>query len=294
MNIFKGVDKINIIFLYMIAITILLTSCKPSIPSEYIQPKEMENILYDYHIANSIAISQGYSDIKKEALILSVYKKHNITKKEFDNSLKYYTRHTSKLKKIYENLSDKLTAEAKQEGTSINDLNQYGNIQAKGDTINIWHKAKTIVFSPFSPENYKDFELKPDTSYHKGDQFTLEFDSQFIIQDDSRNGVAVISVTYSNDSIATETLNITSDTHNTLFIQNPNTLGIKRIRGFFMMLMPQIQSTTFRTLILTNIKLIKMHQRKDNSGSENNDSTNQTTEQPINAIEGDALMKKHN
>ena len=67
MNIFKGVDKINIIFLYMIAITILLTSCKPSIPSEYIQPKEMENILYDYHIANSIAISQGYSDIKKRS-----------------------------------------------------------------------------------------------------------------------------------------------------------------------------------------------------------------------------------
>ena len=44
-----------------------VVSCKPSIPSEYIQPSEMEDMLYDYHLSMAIANREGYTDVRQQA-----------------------------------------------------------------------------------------------------------------------------------------------------------------------------------------------------------------------------------
>ena len=38
-----------------ILLAFVLVSCKPTVPSTYIQPGEMEDLLYDYHVAMSVA-----------------------------------------------------------------------------------------------------------------------------------------------------------------------------------------------------------------------------------------------
>ena len=41
----------------MILLTVgllLLSACKPKIPKEYIQPDEMEDLLYDYYVAQGL------------------------------------------------------------------------------------------------------------------------------------------------------------------------------------------------------------------------------------------------
>ena len=38
---------------------LFMVSCRPSVPSEYIQPSRLENILYDLHIADGYAINEG-------------------------------------------------------------------------------------------------------------------------------------------------------------------------------------------------------------------------------------------
>ena len=34
---------------------LMVIGCKPMVPSEYIQPEDMEDLLYDYHIATALA-----------------------------------------------------------------------------------------------------------------------------------------------------------------------------------------------------------------------------------------------
>ena len=80
----------------------LLASCKPSVPSEYIQPDDMEDILYDYHVAQALARNDGAGgqlDLKKTVYYRAVLQKHGVTEAEFDSTLVYYFSHVDRLRK---------------------------------------------------------------------------------------------------------------------------------------------------------------------------------------------------
>ena len=175
----------NVLSASVLILIFLLVSCKPTIPSEYIQPADLEDILYDYHIAMSIAMQKGSTPSEQKTYKMAVLKKHGVTEQDFEYSLQYYLRHTEKLHKIYENLSLRLEAEARTQGISENDLNQFGSSMAKGDTADVWNKSKSMVLSPFAPRNYELFVIEADTSFHKGDRLLMNFNSKFIIQDGS-------------------------------------------------------------------------------------------------------------
>ena len=163
---------------------------------------------------------------------------------------------------MYENISDRLKKEAIAQGATASDFGQYGETTLNGDTTNVWDKAKSMVLLPQSPYNYDYFEIKTDTAFHRGDLLTLEFDPLFIVQDGTREGVAVFTVTFKNDSVAIETARFFNDGHQVVAIVDDARLGIKRVRGFFYMPPPKEETTTFRLLAITNIKLIRMHQQK--------------------------------
>ena len=272
-----------------ILLAFVLVSCKPTVPSTYIQPGEMEDLLYDYHIAMSVAAVKNATPEQQEAYKLAVFKRYGIDETEFENSLKYYLRHTERLKKIYENIDERLKKEAQAQGVSASDFNQYGDASLKGDTTNVWNRAKAVILTPQSPYNYHYFEVKTDTTFHKGDQLTLEFDPLFIVQDGTREGVAVFTVTFENDSIATEAARFFSEGHQSVPIQDTAHSGIKRVRGYFYMPQPHDNSTTFRLLAITNIKLIRMHEHKQTTVAPA-DSTNNTY--PIRNVGGEPVQKK--
>ena len=271
-----------------ILLAFVLVSCKPTVPSTYIQLGEMEDLLYDYHVAMSVAAVKNATPEQQEAYKLAVFKRYGIDETEFENSLKYYLRHTERLKKIYENIDERLKKEAQAQGVSASDFNQYGDESLKGDTTNVWNRAKAVILTPQSPYNYHYFEVKTDTTFHKGDQLTLEFDPLFIVQDGTREGVAVFTVTFGNDSIATETARFFSEGHQSVPIQDTAHSGIKRVRGYFYMPQPQEASSTFRLLAVTNIKLIRMHKSKT-AATEASDSTDTTY--PIRNVGGEAVEK---
>ena len=249
----------------------------------------MEDLLYDYHVAMSVAAVKNATPEQQEAYKLAVFKRYGIDETEFENSLKYYLRHTERLKKIYENIDERLKKEAQAQGVSASDFNQYGDKSLKGDTTNVWNRAKAVILTPQSPYNYHYFEVKTDTTFHKGDQLTLEFDPLFIVQDGTREGVAVFTVTFGNDSIATETARFFSEGHQSVPIQDTAHSGIKRVRGYFYMPQPHDNSTTFRLLAITNIKLIRMHEQKQTTVAPT-DSTNNTY--PIRNVGGEPVQKK--
>lgn len=243
---------------------LLLTSCQPTIPSEYLQPDEMEDVLYDYQLALALGNQMDQkgnmpTDVDKNVYKMAALKKHGLTEKQFDHSLQYYLRHTEKLHKIYENLAERLSNDAVALGTSISDINDYGNAQ-QGDTANVWNKASAFILSTDEGLNQETFTIKADTAYHKGDRLMLTMDTQFIVQDGSRDAVAIMAVTLANDSIVNQTCRLTTNGHNTLTFSDNGRVGIKQVRGYFIFNRSDNDSqTTLKLLNIYNVKLVRMH-----------------------------------
>lgn len=252
----KKATQLILVLMAMLAIV----GCKPSVPSEYIQPGEMEDILYDYHIAEAMANLNG-SQVEKVAYEDAVLRKHGVSRKEFDKSLWYYMRNSERLYTIYQNLSQRLENDALAQGASVNDVKQFGENTASGDTTNIWKQASSLLLINSKPLNLRTFEVKSDTSFHKGDKFILDFKSQYIIQQGMRNVVVVMSVWFTNDSVATKTCYASTNSDFSLTVDDTERLGVKLIRGYF--IMPQqrdgTDTETLKLFSAQGIRLVKMH-----------------------------------
>ena len=67
----------------MVAAVAMLTSCKPEVPSKYIQPDDMEDLIYDYHVAQGIASQEGSNpEYQKRLAFELVLKEHGVTTTE--------------------------------------------------------------------------------------------------------------------------------------------------------------------------------------------------------------------
>ena len=289
--IYNKVKVVAGIFLLLLS----LYGCKPQVPDEYIQPNQFEDILYDYHLAiamgNQQTSNQVVNNIQKNAYILAALKKHNVSEADFDKSYQYYLRHTERLHDIYEGLAKRLSNEAGTLGSSVNELNQYGTLAQKGDTTNIWSYDRSLVLSTNDYLNQMSFNIKADTAFHKGDKLILNFDTKFIIQDGTRDAVAMFVVQFQNDSIYTQVGRITGDTHQSLSIFDNNKLGIKSVRCFFIFNHePGVSLSTLKLLCIYNIELIRMHMHEQNSPVINS-STSDSTNRPMKLSLKDSVNK---
>ena len=259
---------------------LLVVSCKPSVPSKFIQPGKMGDILYDYHLASSMAQISGNDSVNVIKYRTGVLKKYGYTSAQFDSSMVYYMRHTEELKHIYEDLSKRLGQEAVALGASADAVNRFGGVTENGDTANIWNGEPAMVLTPQKPFNLNSFSMEADSAFHKGDGIMLDFDTQFIFQDGIRDGVVVLAVKFGNDSIATQNMHISTASHFSLSIRDDKKLGIKEIRGFFMLNKsqdPGDNATTLKLMIISNIKLYRLHQSKTNAKGMNTDSIKSST-----------------
>ena len=131
----------------IVILMLVMIGCKPTVPSEFIQPGELEDILYDYHVAQAMANEVSYRNSEenyydKNAFFHAVLKKHDVTEAEFDSSLVYYYSHAERLKGIYQHVKERLNDEAKALGASVGDLNKYSAYSTVGDTANVWQNEK--------------------------------------------------------------------------------------------------------------------------------------------------------
>ena len=181
-----------------------------------------------------MAYAEGAYDemaFRRKAYREAALRKHGVTEAEFDSSLVYYYRHTERLHDIYANLSKRLNNDAIALGATANELSQFGGTN-QGDTATFWRNEQAVVLMPQAPYNSISFEVKADTAYHQGDMMILSFDNQFIIQEGVRDGLALLAVTFDNDSTATQVTHINSDMHYDMRISNDGRLGIKLVKGF--------------------------------------------------------------
>ncbi len=251
----------RVVFILLpLLVCVLMLSCKPQVPGKYLQPDEMEDILFDYHIAMGMIEGDDSDDAQKRLYEASVLKKHGVSRAEFDSSLVYYTRHSDRLLNIYENLQKRLGDEAVSLGASVSDVGNFGENAASDDTTNVWNEASSCVLATQAPYNVQSFCLKADTAYHKGDRMILSFNSQFIFQDGYKDGVAMLAVRFCNDSVGVRTIHIQEANRYDLTVDDDEGLGIKEVRGFFCLQnQPSASLTTLKLMFITNIRLVRCH-----------------------------------
>lgn len=255
--------KLMICLVAVMALLFCVSSCKPSLPGGVLSKGKMTDILYDYHLALAMAHMDDNGDKYREAVL----RKHDVTSAEFDSSMVYYMRHTELLEDVYKDLTDRYNNEITAMGGSAKEGGEFANLSATGDTANVWNLATSMVFMPVKPFNSISFDIKVDSTFHKGDRLMLDFDAQFIYQDGMRNGVAMLAVQFGNDSIAQRTIMIQSTQHYSVELSDADSLGIKSVKGYFMLMNDDngtgvSSQTTLKLMFLEHIKLIRMHPQK--------------------------------
>ena len=258
----------------VLMIVLAFMGCKPGVPREFLQPGEMEDILYDYHVADGMAYAESnYTDLayRRKAYREAALRKHGITEAELDSSLVYYYRHADKLHEIYANLAKRLNNDAIALGATANELSQFGNVTAQGDTATVWRSERSLVLIPQAPYNTVSFDVKADTAYHQGDKMILSFENQFILQEGIKDGIALLAVTFSNDSTATNVSHITSDNQFNLQLSDDKRIGIKHVWGFIHLGNGNnsIPSQTLKLMSVSNMRLLRMHTSSHKEGEEN-------------------------
>ena len=270
---------------------LLLVSCKPGVPGDYLQPGKMADILYEFQMAQTLYDQQGGDSLTLLSYRANIFKKNGVTEAEFNSSMVYYARHTRLLYDVYKKVGDRLSNELMAQGGSSMSMAQYGENIASGDTASIWKGDMCFALTPYQADNIYTYEAKADTSYHKGDRIILDFDAQFVYQEGVRNAVAVLTVTFANDSVASEVSQLTSSSHYHIQIEDTRKVGIKDVKGYFMLgnSLDEGPSTTLRLAVFYNIQLLKLHIKEvaaDNKNAAAPLNGAQTDMQPLPSASG--------
>lgn len=263
--------------LVIVLLVIAVIGCTPSVPSEYIQPGELEDILYDYHVAKAMSevSSRGNQEdnYKKNAYFLAVLKKYNVSEAVFDSSLVYYYSHADQLKEIYNQVKERLNDEAKALGASVGDINKYSTYSTVGDTANIWQNETDLLLMPHPTTNRYDIYVQADTSYYKGDTFMFQFMTNFLYQNGTRDAVVCLVAKYQNDSITQSVSHISLDGQAQIRIPQNREGTLKELKGFIYLNNPDYDKDVRRLLFISQIQLIRFHDKSSKDKPDANEKT---------------------
>ena len=270
----------------------LLLSCKPSVPSRFIQPDDMEDLLYDYHIAQamtSLNNKDGDSRAFNETLYFAaVLEKHGVTKADFDTSLTYYYTRADRFDEIYKNVVNRLNKNAQNLGAPEGELQRFSKLSLNSDTVDVWRGRLSAMLMPYPPYNRIDFEQKADTSFRNGDSFIFIINNDFIYQQGTRSAQACIVMKYDNDTIVSKSFGLSSSGTNQIRIPAVGNHRVKDFRGYIYMAPEKEVSPSLKLLIIRNIQLIKMRKQEEKKQESRKDSVDSASQK----IQVDTLKTK--
>lgn len=183
-----------------------LTACKKKLPDGVLDQGKLQEVLYDYHMAQALAQTHHDSLAYYEWYYTEmVWQKHHLTEQEFQTTMAYYARNAELLAKVYAKLDEQL-AEATAGG--VHETNIYERMTtAAGDTLNFWPGKSFYVLSP-ETGGRMEFQVAADTIAHSGDQIMWEFEPRWIYREGAKEAVAVLALHYEGDSVLTQYVNI--------------------------------------------------------------------------------------
>ena len=239
---------------------LLLFSCEQK-PDGLLSTHEMEEVLYDYHIAQYMASCLPYDDRYQSYLYVdAVFEKHGITEAQFDSSLVYYNRHTDQIRDIYEHVQRKLEDyDAKlQLESGSNEIR--ASFTLGGDTADIWSGRRMMILRNNPYLNKETFVIHADTSFHLNDRFRLALNVDFIREDQNNrdnNLTACIAVHFKDGKVISNVRSSNFPTHLDLDLNPSDMKEVDYLSGYFLF---QGDNNNLRVLgIVSDIMLYRYH-----------------------------------
>lgn len=208
---------------------LMLVSCKVRLPEGIPSESKMEDLLYDYQLAQSLASlhkdSLAYYERYYTAAVLAKYR---MSSADFDRALAYYTANAEVLGRIYMRIDQRLSQTT---SATPHEQNPYAQMtDTSADTLNLWREKDFYILSP-QDRNRMDFVLQADSTLHPGDRLMFEFSPRWIYREGQKDAFAVLALHYVGDSVAVSQTNIGGSGRQSVSI----TIGdrpLERVTGF--------------------------------------------------------------
>ena len=143
----------------LLLLSVLLLSCGK--PSWVLSEKQMEDILFDIHIADA-EINNNYMDFRiekqKQKLYTSIFEKHKITREQFDTSLVWYGKNLTKYLEIYEKLIQRYAILSDSIMVQI-DRQKAQTLASDSDLVNLWEKPRAFILTSLAGKNIISFDV---------------------------------------------------------------------------------------------------------------------------------------
>ncbi len=241
---------------------ILFVACKPGVPSGLIQPSELEDLLYDYHVAQAMAEMERDSvNYKRYEYVQSVFIKHGVSEAEFDSTMIWYSAHANYLNDIYRNLKERFTVQAAASGTPAGSDDVFANLNEQGDTANIWHERPFRVLKPYMTEDRLHFSMEADSAFRRGDDILWRFDARYVGRGRQSEAYAGFYIRFDNDSTVGTTLRIHNNGQMQLRLGGDSVHSVREIGGFVYFKLAEEEKEP-RLLIMSDIMLVRMHKQQ--------------------------------
>ncbi len=273
----------------LVTVMTVLVACKPSTPSKYIQPEEMENLLYDFHIARSMAMNDfsSYDDqsFRKTLYWKAALQKHHVSEAQFDSSLVYYYTRADRFADMYKHVLTRLQDEAILLGATEGEIGKYASLNESGDTANIWKGSTSHLLMPNPPYHRLDFSIKDDSLFKRGDEFLLQFVSDFVFQSGVKDGVVYVAVEYP-DTVVSRQTHFSFSGVNQIKLPKQSKKRPESVKGYIYLGGSDETTTVLRLLFINNIQLIRFHDKDEAKNEENSVSSVDTSQQSTAASDG--------
>ncbi len=248
----------NMVWSLLLGVAVL-TGCGKEIPKDIIQPAQMEDILYDYHLSASMGANLAYNDnYRKEAYKNYVFEKHRVTSAEFDSSMVWYTRHTQELADIYKRVGARYQKERRQVQNLLAMREHKPDISQPGDTVDVWYDHKLYWLTDVPLSNRLMFEIPADSNFRKKDALRWKAEYTFL-SERKQKAVMGFNVLFDNDSIIGRVMDVTTSGVQTLYIQPDSAYAIKSINGFIYYTNLDSLNTTSAGVLVNHLSLMRYH-----------------------------------
>ena len=237
-------------------------ACKVEIPEEVIPESEMENLLYDYHLAKSMGDNLPYAENYKKVLYIdAVFKKYGTTQAAFDSSMVWYTRNTLPKCSPKSPAGDQpLETGGELVGDMIAKRDKKPKMDQPGRQHRrmAWKRLERLTGQPMNSAYV--FTLPTDSNYKDRDTLVWSVRYQFlqpVLPDSLRNVTMAMQVIYDKDTVSRWTTVRESGVHHILSACRHARTGTKEIRGFIYY--PVEKDRKAGTLLTDRFSMMRYH-----------------------------------
>jgi len=250
------------VFLFAGFVLCLLSSCKVNRPDGVLSAREMEKVLYDYHLAQSVSGSLTAGERYKTPVIMDwVFEKHQVDRDDFEKSLEWYSRYPKEFAKIYKKLNARVDAEYKQLSNDISRQEHKAFGIQSGDSVSLWYLDSLVILNTSDYMKRISLNLEADTTFHAGDTIRWKSDITLVSPVDTASQKLYVAMAASvGDSIVLAVDSIVSGrgSHKLdLMLALDDTLTLSSVR--FQSLFLNGQDDRSSIAVLSGIDMVRYH-----------------------------------